>query len=93
MLPVPDGTARQVQPALDKAHAVNLAEMDFAGGRMGGERQQDASSAMISAVMEGVWRSYGLGGVGAHDTTKRRAPMGVRSVSYTHLTLPTIYSV
>jgi hypothetical protein len=33
---------------------------------------------MISAVMEGVWRSYGLGGVGAHDTTKRRAPMGVR---------------
>jgi hypothetical protein len=33
---------------------------------------------MISAVMEGVWRGCGLGGVGAHDTAKRRAPMGMR---------------
>ena len=80
MLPVPDGTSSQVQSALDKAHSVNLAGMDCAGGQdgQGGERQQDAPSAMISAVMEGVWRSCGLVGVGAHDTAKRRAPMGVR---------------
>src|SRR4029453_11294235 len=38
----------------------------------------DAPSAMISAGMEGVGRSCGLVGVGAHDTAKRRAPMGVR---------------
>ena len=34
VLPVPDGTSSQVQSALDKAHAVNLADMDFARGRM-----------------------------------------------------------
>ncbi len=34
MLPVPDSTSSQVQSALDKAHSVNLADMDFAGGRM-----------------------------------------------------------
>src|SRR5262245_11875557 len=33
---------------------------------------------MISAVMDGVWRSCGLVGVGAHDHAKRRAPMSVR---------------
>ena len=31
-----------------------------------------------SGDVEGVWRSCGLVGVGAHDTAKRRAPMGVR---------------
>ena len=79
VLPVPDGTSSQVQLALDKAHSVNLADMDCRGqDGQEGERQQDAPSAMISAVMEGVWRSCGLVGVGAHDTAKRRAPMGVR---------------
>ena len=34
VLPVPDGTSSQVQSALDKALSVNLADMDFAGGRM-----------------------------------------------------------
>jgi hypothetical protein len=34
MLPVPDGTSSQVQPALDKACSVNSADMNFAGDRM-----------------------------------------------------------
>src|SRR5262249_1129481 len=32
---------------------------------------------MISAVVEGVWRSWSLVGVGSHDHAKRRAPMGM----------------
>jgi len=35
VLPVPEGTSSQVQSALrDKVPSVNLADMDFAGGRM-----------------------------------------------------------
>ena len=72
-------TCLGVQLALDKAHSVNLADMDCRGqDGQEGERQQDAPSAMIAAVMEGVWRSCGLVGVGAHDSAKRRAPIGVR---------------
>src|SRR5262245_27338411 len=41
-----------------------------------GERQQDAPSAMISAVMNGVWRGCGLIGVGAHDTANTTPPRG-----------------
>jgi hypothetical protein len=79
VLPVPDGTSSQVQSALEGAFS-QLGRHGLCKGQdgQGGERQQDAPSAMISAVMEGVWRSCGLVGVGAHDTAKRKAPMGVR---------------
>jgi hypothetical protein len=48
------------------------------GATWRGERQQEAPSAMISAVMEGVWRGCSLVDVGSHDHAKRGAPMRVR---------------
>ena len=68
MLPVPDGTASQVQSALDKAHAVNLADIDCAGGRMGREARgnRKPSPCYDMGCDGGVWRSCGLVGVGTH---------------------------
>jgi hypothetical protein len=80
VLPVPDGTASQVQSALDKTHAVNLADIDFAGGRMGSEARGSRKLSPCYDIScdgggaEGLWS-----GRRRHTrTAKRRALMGVR---------------
>ena len=59
---------------------MNLVRVNAAGMR--GDREAGGSRCAVSAILspgvEGVGRGCGLVGLGAHDTAKRRALMGVR---------------
>jgi hypothetical protein len=59
---------------------MSLVRVDGAGMR--GDKEAGGSKRAVSAILspgvEGAGRGCGLVGLGAHDTTTRRAPMGGR---------------
>src|SRR5215813_7120507 len=69
--PLPNGGS-----GAERRTAMNLVRVNVAGMR--GDREAGgnrcAVSAVLSPVVEGVERSYGLVSLGAHDTATRRAP-------------------